>query len=106
VEWSREEEMMRPVVDPEGIEAKHFIDNCHPQGKKVLEVGCGHGTFTYQYSNLPKEVVGFDPMLSELKIAMEHENKPSENPIFVCAKGEAMPFPSENFDIVIFASSL
>jgi SAM-dependent methyltransferase len=97
---------MRPVVDPERIEANHFVQACQPEGKRVLEVGCGRGTLTYQYSNLPEISIGFDPALPELKFALEHEKITPYQPYFICAKGEAMPFPTEGFDIVVFASSL
>jgi ubiquinone/menaquinone biosynthesis C-methylase UbiE len=97
---------MRPIVDPEGLEVRHFIDNCHPEGKRILEVGCGRGTLTYQYSRLSRSVLGFDPALSELRIALEHKLLPGENPVFVCAKAERMPFPAKYFDTVVFASSL
>jgi ubiquinone/menaquinone biosynthesis C-methylase UbiE len=97
---------MRPVVDPERIEVNHFVQACHPEGKRVLEVGCGRGTFTYQYSTLPEISIGFDPALPELKIALEHEKITANQPNFICAKGEAMPFPAGGFDIVVFASSL
>ena len=97
---------MKPVTDPEGVEVSHFISACQPDGKNVLEIGCGHGTLTFQYAKLPGLVVGIDPTESELKLANNNDFASEVNVGFVVAKGEALPFPAHFFDIVVFASSL
>ena len=97
---------MKPRVDPEGVEVSHFISASHLAGKKVLEIGCGQGSLTYQYVGLPDLVVGIDSAFSELIACIDHQPAAGKPISLVCAKGEALPFRSQFFDIVIFASSL
>jgi ubiquinone/menaquinone biosynthesis C-methylase UbiE len=97
---------MKPSVDPEGVEVSHFITACQPEGKKVLEIGCGHGTLTFEYAKLPGLVIGIDPLESELKLAKNNDRSPEMCIGFSTAKAEALPFPAQYFDIVVFASSL
>ncbi len=97
---------MKPIVDPEGLEVNHFVTACQPQGKKILEIGCGHGSLTYQYAELADKVSGIDRVYSELVLAKDNQPA-SRKPIsFLCAKAETLPFPAQYFDIVLFASSL
>jgi ubiquinone/menaquinone biosynthesis C-methylase UbiE len=97
---------VKPIVDPEGVEVSHFISACQPAGMKILEIGCGHGSLTFQYAHKTNITVAIDPALSELRLA--NGNQPISNrPIpFPCAKGEALPFPTQFFDCALFASSL
>jgi 2-polyprenyl-3-methyl-5-hydroxy-6-metoxy-1,4-benzoquinol methylase len=97
---------MKPVVDPEGVEVSHFISACSPEGKKILEIGCGHGSLTYQYSNLAGMSVGIDPAYSELLLANDGKPNSAMNIVFIRAKAEALPFPAQFYDTVLFASSL
>jgi ubiquinone/menaquinone biosynthesis C-methylase UbiE len=97
---------MRPVTDPEGVEVSHFISACQPSGKNVLEIGCGHGNLTFQYAGLPRKIIGIDPEKSELLLAKDNKLTSEMNTSFISAMGEALPFPGQFFDIVLFASSL
>jgi ubiquinone/menaquinone biosynthesis C-methylase UbiE len=97
---------MKPVVDPEGVEVSHFITACQPEGKKILEIGCGPGTLTFQYAKLPALVIGIDPSESELKLANNDDRSSQVKVDFTVAKAESQPFPPHIFDIVVFASSL
>jgi ubiquinone/menaquinone biosynthesis C-methylase UbiE len=97
---------MKPVVDPEGVEVTHFISACQPKGKKIIEIGCGHGTLTYQYSSLPTMIMAIDPAQSELIIAKENQPESRKSINFIRAKGEGLPFPAHSFDIALFSSSL
>lgn len=97
---------MKPEVDPEGVEVSHLLSSCQFNGKKIVEIGCGHGSLTYQYASLPNLVVALDPAYSEL-IRSKSDRPPSAGTVsFLCAKGEELPFPAQFFDIAIFASSL
>jgi ubiquinone/menaquinone biosynthesis C-methylase UbiE len=95
---------MRPLRDPEGIELSHLVNAIQIDGKNILEIGCGDGKFTFQYSGIARKVFGIDPEISELKIAKR--NQRSLNTYFIQSKAESLPLPTQNFDIVIFASSL
>ena len=97
---------MRPITDPEGVEVDQLISACHPGGKNVLEIGCGHGNLTFQYGGLTHKIVGIDPEQTELLLAKDNKRSSEMNVSFIIAMGEALSFPSQFFDMVIFASSL
>ncbi|NJD61002.1 MAG: hypothetical protein C3F13_14330 [Anaerolineales bacterium] len=90
--------------DPEGNELSQLINAYPISGKKALEIGCGDGKLTCQYSNLPDHLIGIDPCMADLQAA---QNKRSPGKLYlVQAKGEELPFSNRVFDLVIFASSL
>jgi ubiquinone/menaquinone biosynthesis C-methylase UbiE len=95
---------MRACRDPEGAELDQIVNACPLEGKKVLEIGCGHGQLTYQYAQTAQKTCAIDPDLSELKDAFQSNQ--STNAYFIQAKAEQLPFPSLLFDVVILASSL
>jgi ubiquinone/menaquinone biosynthesis C-methylase UbiE len=95
---------MKALRDPEGAELSHINNTCDLSGKTVLEIGCGEGKLTYQYSGMAGRVIGIDPELSDLNVAKHQIN--SLDSFFIQAIGERLPFPSKVFDIVIFSSSL
>ena len=97
---------MKPVVDPEGVEVSHLLSACQLEGKKILEIGCGHGSLTHQYADLPSLIVGIDPVYTELILARDDQPASTGNVAFLSAKGEGIPLPAQFFDIVLFASSL
>ena len=97
---------MKPVVDPEGVEVSHLISACRPEGKKIVEIGCGHGSLTHQYAGLSSLIVGIDPAYTELILARDDQPASAGNVAFLSAKGEGVPLPAQFFDIVLFASSL
>ncbi len=96
---------MRPQRDPEGAELSHLLAACLLPAQSVLEIGCGAGQLTWQYAGLPRRVVGIDPAMSELRLARSHA-APAPQASFIQAMGEALPFPSQTFDVALFASSL
>jgi ubiquinone/menaquinone biosynthesis C-methylase UbiE len=95
---------MRASRDPEGAELDQIVNACPLEGKKVLEIGCGHGQLTFQYAQTAQRTIGIDPALSELKDAF-HSNQ-TTIAYFIQAKAEQLPFQSMAFDVVILASSL
>ena len=97
---------MNPLHDPEGAELSHLVAACLPTGRDLLEIGCGAGTLTWQYAGLPRKVVGIDPAGSLLHLAKSAGPAPLPHVSFIQAKGEALPFPSQAFDVALFASSL
>jgi len=102
--WVREIIAMKPLRDPEGAELNHLVAACKLSGSTVLEIGCGDGAFTRQYEKMTHRVIGIDPVTSELKIARRKAR--SSKTFYLQGQGEQMPFPSQTFDIAIFASSL
>ena len=95
---------MKATRDPEGAEVSHLIKACTLSGKVVLEIGCGDGKFTRQYAGMPSRLVGVDPGITDLSAA--RLNKGTSNSYFIQSIGEKLPFHSQIFDIIIFASSL
>jgi len=97
---------MRPIRDPEGAELSHLLAVCDLTGSRVLEVGCGDGKFTRQYAHLPSQVVGIDPVILDLRTAIQDPALSSARVGIAQTKGENLPFPQHTFDIAIFACSL
>lgn len=96
---------MKAIRDPERAEFSHLIKACELTRKNVLEIGCGEGKFTRQYVSMPGRLIGIDPGFADLCTAKK-KNSDENLPYFIQAMGEKLPFPSQVFDIVIFASSL
>lgn len=66
--------------------------------KKVLDVGCGHGDFTFKCSSYAKEIIGFDVTDNFVKTGKEVEKK---NVSFVVGNTkEGLPFQRDEFDFV------
>lgn len=60
---------MKALRDPEGVEVSRLLAASQIPGKRVLEIGCGSGKLTWLYAGLPRQVVGIDPVASELRQA-------------------------------------
>ena len=73
-------------------------------GRTILEVGCGDGKLTFQYAGMADKVVGIDPEIADLRLALSDKRR--DHSQFLQSVGEHLPFPSEAFDLVIFGSSL
>ena len=95
---------MKPIRDPEQAELNNLIAACPLEHRTVLEIGCGDGTFTRQYVRMTGKVVGIDP--SSIDLIDAKKKTRSSRVSFVQGEAEGLPFPSESFDIVLFASSL
>jgi ubiquinone/menaquinone biosynthesis C-methylase UbiE len=97
---------MRPIRDPEGAELNHLLAVCDLTGSRVLEVGCSDGKFIRQYAHLPGRVVGIDPVMSDLRTAIQEPALSSSRVNFLQTMGENLPFLQHTFDVAIFACSL
>ncbi|MGE5123661.1 MAG: class I SAM-dependent methyltransferase [Acidobacteriaceae bacterium] len=97
---------MRPVRDPEGEELKHLLSACRLKGKDVLEIGIGDGLLMRQYAAEPRMTFGIDPEASDLQVARQEAETQCQRVCLTTARGEKLPFPSQKFDIALFACSL
>ncbi|MFZ2098561.1 MAG: class I SAM-dependent methyltransferase [Anaerolineales bacterium] len=95
---------MKPTRDPERAELNHLVAACPLHNLVVLEIGCGDGTFTRQYGRMAHSVMGIDPAMSDLVTAKKKAKSMKSN--FIQGEGEGLPFPSQFFNIALFASSL
>lgn len=78
----------------------------HLKGRKVLDVGCGDGTFSVRYWDLghPSRLVGIDP--ADKAIAVANSRK-GDRPIeFIVGTGDLLPYRDREFDIAIFQGVL
>jgi ubiquinone/menaquinone biosynthesis C-methylase UbiE len=76
-------------------------------GPRVLDVGCGDGTFTRQFAKLHHgRLAGIDireRKIEEARVAAAAAGVAIE---FHNASAEAMPFADDSFDVVMFSNSL
>ena len=74
---------------------------------RVLEVGAADGRLTFQYAAEPKSVVGIDTKEPDIRAASQHSGLAlCGDAQFLCASATALPFPADQFGIVLLASSL
>ncbi|HZT41628.1 MAG TPA: methyltransferase domain-containing protein [Chthonomonadaceae bacterium] len=74
---------------------------------RVLEVGCGKGRRTGSYAAAARWVVGIDPNAEELAAALQKRpTEPRFHVALIHARAEALPFPSETFDVAILGWTL
>ena len=71
-------------------------------GRRVLEVGCGAGNLLGWLQRQGAEPVGLDPGLAQLARARDN----AKGVPLVAGRGEALPFESGRFGLVIFFNSL
>jgi ubiquinone/menaquinone biosynthesis C-methylase UbiE len=74
-------------------------------GRDVLDVGCGEGALARRLTAAGARVVGLDPLAEALEKARAQSGDAS-SPSYVQGVAEALPFPAESFDVVIFFNSL
>ncbi len=95
---------MKAIRDPERNELAHVVAACALAGQDVLEIGCGDGKFTCQYSDTVRSVVGIDVNHLDLETASTYG--PCSSVHFIQGSAEHLPVCGGIFDIAIFASSL
>ena len=75
------------------------------RGKRVLEVGCGDGRFTYLYAHDAAYVLGIDPKRDEIRDARRTRPRELRRRVqFRVAKTVAPP--RRRFDVALFSWSL
>jgi SAM-dependent methyltransferase len=66
------------------------------EGRRILDVGCGIGTYVKRFRRLTPDAFGIDVSVSRLREAGRSV------PNLVAAKGEQLPFRDETFDVLVF----
>ena len=74
-------------------------------GKRVLEIGCGDGRFTYLYARDTQYVLGVDPERDEIQRA--RRDRPAELAKRVRFRvAKTISVPRRRFDVALFSWSL
>ena len=71
-----------------------------PQGKKILDVGCGGGILAEEFARLGCQVIGIDPSSLSLATARAHAQQAGLEIDYRVGVGEDLPFADESFEIV------
>jgi 2-polyprenyl-6-hydroxyphenyl methylase / 3-demethylubiquinone-9 3-methyltransferase len=71
-----------------------------PAGLRALDIGCGGGLLAEEFARLGCAVVGVDPSEESLAAARTHAAGQRLAIEYQCARGEALPFADDSFDIV------
>jgi len=69
-----------------------------PEGKKILDVGCGNGEFTKYFFNKYKKVYGIDISETALKLANQKKIITKQVDLDNCSK---LPFESKFFNTIV-----
>lgn len=79
-----------------------FIKNILTKKDKILDFGCGPGTFSIRLSNICSEVVSVDIVESFIKSANDSFNKLNlSNTKAIHIKPNSVPYPDSYFDAVL-----
>ena len=71
-----------------------------PTDLRVLDVGCGGGLLAEEFARLGCAVTGVDPSEESLASAREHAAAQGLAIEYQRARGEALPFAADSFDVV------
>jgi ubiquinone/menaquinone biosynthesis C-methylase UbiE len=88
------------------IQSYHFLAvKSKIEGKELLEVGCGRGGGTAYIANYlhPAKITGIDVAENAISFAQKHHQ--AQNLAFAVGNAEKMPFPDENFDVLLNVES-
>ncbi len=69
------------------------------KGHVVVDVGCGSGNLTLHSAEKCRLAIGLDPSESAVKFCNSISTARS---VFIPAAGDALPFPDESVDVVLF----
>lgn len=65
---------------------------------RLLDIGCGHGEFTYQFADKAQEVVGIDIIKDFINTANRDINNACR--FLTVDVNNGLPFPNEYFDVI------
>ena len=93
--------------DPDKIELNHLLEFAALDDARILEIGCGEGQLTFLYSDLPSLVIGIDQDSDALENGTNTARNSGQTHVsFLQGSGAQLPLPAQQFDTVIFSSSL
>lgn len=70
------------------------------KGERLLDLGCGRGTFTEMFHNKGYDAVGID-------LDPEYKNKLTNRKAkYLTASAESIPFPNNSFDVILLLDAL
>jgi len=76
----------------------------NPEGKKILDVGCGNGGVSIAFALSGAEVSGVEIEDELYKISIEHARSLSADPDFYLYDGQRLPFEDATFDFAVSVS--
>jgi len=71
-----------------------------PEGRSVLDVGCGGGILAEEFARLGCQVTGVDPSAPSLAAAQQHAAQEGLAITYRQSAGERLPFPADAFDVI------
>lgn len=102
--WQNSADAWIRILDIRGDKSRRFLDpRVHAafgdvQGRNILDIGCGEGRFCRQLQERGANVVGVEPTPKLLEQAIQQDPQGD----YRDARAEALPFPNETFDAVLF----
>lgn len=97
--------LIRTLFNPFRVNyAKRVIDNIikiSPDKTNVLEVGCGGGILSEEFSRMGYNMTGIDPAEKSVKTAIDHAAGNNLTIKYLTGSGENLPFQSDTFDVVL-----
>ncbi len=69
------------------------------RGERILDIGCGEGTYNYRMARCGAVVVGFDLDLKALRAATDHHG--GRGVVYLQSDADAIPVKSNSFDTVV-----
>jgi ubiquinone/menaquinone biosynthesis C-methylase UbiE len=78
----------------------------NPDHTRILDIGCGRGHRTREYTDAAECVIGIDPNAELLVERLAQRSAlPRTRERFVQAKAEALPFRRETFEVALLSWS-
>lgn len=84
------------------------ISHVSLSGKKVLDIGCGDGTYTYELYRecSPSLIVGIDPIKEAINIATQKYSEATNNIRFEVGSAYSINYPNSSFDVAVVRAVL
>jgi ubiquinone/menaquinone biosynthesis C-methylase UbiE len=94
-------------LDLDGVELATFDELFDVRGRRVLEVGCGDGRFTFRYARRAASVLGLDPDEESIAHARDETPRGLRRRIrFEAVSARDFDLPRGEFDLALFSWSL